>query len=303
MSQNISIALITFNRVNFLRKNVPLLFAQLKASCELLIINNNSTDETSKYLNSLSHPSLKTIFVPKQGLNVCRNIAIRNAKHDWVAFIDDDASPEYDWLEAFYDSIINRKSDDIAIYAGRTFIEYQTTNPSYLSPKFLYLLGGKDYGETNRLLTGSQSPGGGNMMVNRHLILSLGGFDECFDRRGKSLLSNGETELVDKVYAQELKIMYISKAVIHHWAGAERLNKKWLLKRMYWQGISDGLLAKKRRRSLRLFGKRFLSHMLKIPSEIVLRIANPRLAFFTIQLEIAKSLGILKSFTLDIENV
>lgn len=302
MNHNISVALITFNRASFLKKNVPLLFAQLSSSDELMIINNNSTDDTSEYLNSLSHHALKKIFVPRQGLNICRNVALREAKHDWVAFIDDDARPHHTWLEA-YRKGISGKSTSVAIYAGKTLIEYQTANLSYLSPKFAYLLGGKDYGEIDIFLTGSQSPGGGNMVVNRQMILSLGGFDERFDRRGKSLLSNGETELVDKIYSRGLQILYVAHAVIHHWAGVERLNKRWLLKRMYWQGISDGLLAKERNQVLRLCGKRFLSHLFRIPLETTVSLAHPRLSFFTFQLEVFKTLGILKSLMLSINDV
>lgn len=281
---------------------MPLLLTQLSDSDELLIIDNNSTDDTSEYLSSLSHPALKKIFESRQGLNICRGVATRQARHDWVAFIDDDARPHPSWLEAFRKSI-NGENGDVAIYAGKTLIEYQTANLSYLAPKFSYLLGGKDYGEAAFVLSGGQSPGGGNMMINRHMILALGGFDERFDRRGTRLLSNGETELVDRIYSRGWKIVYVPDAVIHNWAGAERLNERWLLKRMYWQGISDGLLAKERNRTLRLCCRRFLSHLLRIPLEATISLANPRLSLFTVRLEVAKTLGILKSFRLNIDDV
>src|SRR2546425_337277 len=122
-SQSISVALITFNRAPFLRKNLPILCSQLSESDELLLIDNNSTDETAVFLKSYSYPAARKIFEPRHGLNICRNVALREARHDWVAFIDDDGRPRQDWLEAFREGVA-RIGANVAVCAGRRLIEY-----------------------------------------------------------------------------------------------------------------------------------------------------------------------------------
>jgi len=281
---------------------VPRLTALLGETDELLIIDNNSTDETRDYLGSLTSSNIRVIFVQRQGLNICRNVALREATFDHIAFIDDDAYPHNGWLASLRRALELNRSD-IAIYAGKTLIEYETVKPGFLAPKFEYLLGGKDYGQASFFLETSQSPGGGNMMVDRNIVTALGRFDEQFDRRGTNLLSNGETELVETICARGLKILYIPDAMIYHWAGAERLRKKWFLKRMYWQGLSDGFMALKRNSYLVLLTKRILSHLMRVPLEAVIGARRPRVALFTLQLEAAKTVGIVRAATLSIENV
>ncbi len=281
---------------------MPRIMALLREQDELLIIDNNSIDQTPKYLSSLIYSNVRVIRVERQGLNVCRNVALQEAKFDYIAFIDDDAYPHPEWLDALRKAMGQNRSD-IAIFAGRTLIEYQMDRPGFLAPKFEYLLGGKDYGQKSFFLEQSQSPGGGNMMVDRRIITALGRFDEQFDRKGTNLLSNGETELVERIFSNGLKILYVPNVMIYHWAGVERLNKKWLLKRMYWQGLSDGFMALKKNKYFVLLMRRGLSHLLRVPMETVTSIRQPGTALFNLQLETAKTLGIIMASSLRIENV
>jgi len=302
MTHPITVALITFNRASFLRQNVPRLLALLGRQDECLIIDNNSTDDTGEYLASLAHPNIRVMSVERQGLNVCRNVALKEARFDYIAFIDDDAYPDPAWLASLRQAL-DRHSSAYAIYAGKTLIEYEIERPAFLARKFDYLLGGKDYGQAFRGLQRRESPGGGNMMVDRRVIRALGGFDEQFDRKGTSLLSNGETELVERIRAQGGCILYVPDVVIYHWAGAERLNRQWLLKRMYWQGLSDGFLALKSNTYTRLIMMRLLSHLIRLPLEVVTGLRAPATILFTIELEVAKTKGIVRSARQRIENV
>lgn len=301
MHHRISVILITYNREKFVRQNFPKLYNLLNKDDELIIIDNNSKDNTEKFLKEIKYDNVRKIFIQQQGLNICRNVALAEAKFNNLVYIDDDAYPDNDWLESFRNNIEDQSN--IAIYAGKTINEYETIRPEYLSHKYDYLFGAKDYGDNKFFLNKLQSPGGGNMMINKAIIKRLGGFNERFDRKGTCLLSNGETELVTKIFDNNFKIIYIPTAKIYHWIGVNRLTKNWLIRRMYWQGISDGFLAKQNRTFLVLCIRRFFSHFLKMPLEILLNIKNPRIFIFNIILETVKTFGILKSLTLNIENV
>lgn len=294
MDSRISVILITYNRVGFLKKNIFKIISLLNSNDELLILNNNSTDQTEEFLSSLDFSNVKSAMVKEQGLNVCRNVALSEAKYRYLLFIDDDAYPDDKWLDYFRKALIS--NNDACIYCGKTLNDFETAKPQYLAKKFEYLLGAKDYGENEFYLKNGQSPGGGNMMIDKEIVKRLGGFDNNFDRKGDLLISNGETELVSKIFKENLRIYYIPNAKIYHWAGIERLNKKWLIKRMYWQGISDGLLAKKNKNIMLLISKRIFSHLIRIPIFSVINVfANREQSIFSLRLEFNKSSGIIKS--------
>lgn len=298
MDNKISVILITYNRVDFLKRNIPKIISLLKSGDELLVINNNSTDNTEEFLNSLKHVNFRSVLINEQGLNICRNAAIIEAKHRYLLFIDDDAYPDKEWLECFRKALMGNKN--ACIYCGKTINDYEIEEPKYLANKFDYLFGAKDYGEGEFYLKKGQSPGGGNMIIDKEIIKKLGGFDNNFDRRGKLLISNGETELVSKIFKNNFKIYYVPGAKIYHWAGKERTNKKWLIKRMYWQGISDGLLARKNGKILFLILKRILFHLIYFPAFFIINIfVNKNKAIFSLILEFNKTGGIIKSTTME----
>lgn len=138
------------------------------------------------------------------------------------------------------------------------------------------------------------SPGGGNMMVCCGKVLELGGFDESLDRAGTCLLSNGETDVAVRVRERGWQVIWVPGATIHHWASSTKVRKEWLRERMLWQGISDGLLARKRARYLWLCMRRLAALVLRTPLEMAATIHRPEEAWFTAELELLKTMGVFK---------
>lgn len=64
---------------------------------EVVVVNGPSTDHTEEMLAQYEG-RIKHLRCPVANLSMSRNIGIRAAAGDVVAFIDDDAIPEYDWL-------------------------------------------------------------------------------------------------------------------------------------------------------------------------------------------------------------
>jgi glycosyltransferase involved in cell wall biosynthesis len=291
MESNITIAVITYNRCDFLEKNLPKIIKQMDKKDQLIVIDNNSTDKTKEFVKSISDKRISYVVERKQGLNHGRNTALFSADYNYVLYIDDDAQSDETWLNEYKKALILHPG--CAIYAGKTINNYHSTEaPKYLSKKYEYLLGGKNYGERPRYLNGSESPGGGNMMLDRRIVLSVGGFDPDYDRKGNLLIGNGEKELWARLHNKR-KCLYIPSAIIYHYAPADRTNKNHLLERMYWQGYSDSLVAKKNR-SLGLFKlKRMMFYPTKFILESILRlIQEPSTFLFSIDLENKKTAGV-----------
>ncbi len=88
----VSIILPTFNRLEFLRPAVESVFAQTLADWELLIADDGSGEQTRAYLSTLtSDRRVKVIWLPHTGNpSAVRNAALRDAKGEYIAFLDSD---------------------------------------------------------------------------------------------------------------------------------------------------------------------------------------------------------------------
>jgi glycosyltransferase involved in cell wall biosynthesis len=86
-----SIILPTFNQDNFLKRAVQSIISQEFKDWELLIIDNFSTDNTTRVINNFKDTRIKTIKIHNNGiLAKSRNIGVKKSKADWICFLDSD---------------------------------------------------------------------------------------------------------------------------------------------------------------------------------------------------------------------
>jgi glycosyltransferase involved in cell wall biosynthesis len=92
MTAAVSVILPTFDRVEYLPATVASVFAQTFPDWELLIADDGSHADTRSYLRSLAEqPKVKVIWLPHSGKpSVARNAALREARGEYVAFLDSD---------------------------------------------------------------------------------------------------------------------------------------------------------------------------------------------------------------------
>jgi glycosyltransferase involved in cell wall biosynthesis len=118
MGVDLTVAIPTYNGA----KRLPEVLEQLKVSgkdsssattstetfsWEVIVIDNNSTDETAKVVQtyqanwSSQHP-LRYCFEPRQGAAFARRRAFEEANGTLVGFLDDDNIPASDWMASAY---------------------------------------------------------------------------------------------------------------------------------------------------------------------------------------------------------
>ena len=101
-SLRVTVAIITYNRCRYLRQTLSGMVRQDYPAdrWELLVVDNNSTDETRDVVTSFvtSSPAPRRILETRQGLDFGRNRAIEEARGDLVVLVDDDILVEPDWL-------------------------------------------------------------------------------------------------------------------------------------------------------------------------------------------------------------
>ena len=101
----ISVVINTYNRAASLPATLDGLTRQVGGDFEVVVVNGPSTDGTAELLEEWSD-RVRVVDLPEVHLGRSRNAGIRAAAGDVVAFIDDDAVPEPDWvtgLAAAYD--------------------------------------------------------------------------------------------------------------------------------------------------------------------------------------------------------
>jgi glycosyltransferase involved in cell wall biosynthesis len=111
MSVDITVAIPTYNGESRLPEVLDRLRSQIHTqnfSWEIIIVDNNSTDNTAKVIQayqadwSKSFP-LKYYFEAKQGAAFARRHAIEVARGTLIGFLDDDNLPASDWVAAAYE--------------------------------------------------------------------------------------------------------------------------------------------------------------------------------------------------------
>ncbi len=94
MAAEISIILPVFNRLHYLRAAVDSVLAQTFRDWELIIADDHSGVETQEYLRNLAAtagPRVKVLWLAHVGNpDAVRNIAVREARTPYVAFLDSD---------------------------------------------------------------------------------------------------------------------------------------------------------------------------------------------------------------------
>lgn len=87
----VSIIVPTFNRINTLPRALESIFIQDYKNYEIIIVDNNSTDGTEKYIKLLNNEKIKFFQINNKGIIAkSRNFAIEKSSGDYIAFLDSD---------------------------------------------------------------------------------------------------------------------------------------------------------------------------------------------------------------------
>ena len=87
----VSVVIPTYNHAEYLKKALNSVLSQTFNLIEVLVIDNNSSDDTDLVLSSFVDRRLKIIKIDNNGvIAVSRNLGIKKAVGQWIAFLDSD---------------------------------------------------------------------------------------------------------------------------------------------------------------------------------------------------------------------
>jgi glycosyltransferase involved in cell wall biosynthesis len=85
----VSVIIPTYNRKNIVSKAIDSVLSQTYTNYEIIVVDDGSTDQTEEALQPYLY-KIKYIYQENKGVSAARNTGIRNAKGEWIAFLDSD---------------------------------------------------------------------------------------------------------------------------------------------------------------------------------------------------------------------
>lgn len=237
-----SIVVCTYNRSEYLKKCLESANNQSveRKKYEIVVVENSLDDQIfTENKEAFQNQTNKFLRSKPPGLSIARNTGWRNASSDIVVYLDDDAVPDYKWLENII-SAYEKYSEAYAV-GGRVIPLLEIEPPEWLTTEMFDYLSVVNYGEKTFILPEKKWLVGANVSFRRSFLENSGGFPEELGRIGNSnsLLSNDETPLFSKIRSLEKLVIYSGQASVRHLVPSDRLNKSWFRKRVIWQAISD----------------------------------------------------------------
>lgn len=243
--EGISIIVCCYNSEGRIEKTLEYLsHLNLVSQTELILVDNNSTDDTSELVLrkweefNMPYP-LKLVVEEKAGLSNARKKGVEKAKYSYVLFCDDDNYLEKNYLEVGYSTL--RNNPQVGVLFGYSTPVFEYEPPKYIH-EFLeaFAIGPKGL-ETGEVIPPRVPWGAGMWMPMEFLdqVWPSKRESKLVDRIGKSLSSGGDTELC--YWAKELgyKWYFCKEMVFQHLVPEGRMKKSYLRELFYCFGEAE----------------------------------------------------------------
>lgn len=213
--------------------------SNLKYIKEIIVVDNGCSLPQENF--STDNLITKIVEEPIIGLNNARNCGIKNSDGRVCAFLDDDVIVSETWAKGIVEPY---DVENVLCVGGSVILDISEDElPRWMSAYFSRFLFPPVFPETSGFLIAPYYLIGANMSFRRNIFDHFGMFDPGLDRRGKNLLSNGDTDFIIRLpsesiwYSEDAKVVGIIKT--------ERFTRLFMVRRLFWQGISDHIMVKK----------------------------------------------------------
>jgi len=242
----ISAVVCTLNRATYLARAVESLINQTcpKEYYEIIVVDNGSTDNTREIVKQFSQRArIRYIYEPVKGLSQARNTGWQAAAGKYIAYLDDDAIASPRWLEKMMEAFETVKPAPASV-GGRVAPIWESERPAWLTDQMLTFYAIIDWGNGARFFKPSSPEHhvGCNVAYGQEVLQKCGGFNVNLGRKGKNLLSNDEDLIRKYMDSHGLGIYYDPEIFVKHVVPKGRLTRRFLLRRHFWQGVSDVVL-------------------------------------------------------------
>ena len=241
----ITVAICTWNRCHALGETLDgfTRLANPPGACwELLVVNNNCTDQTDDVIHAFEDRlPVRRTFEPEPGLSHARNRAIDEAAGAYIVWTDDDVTVCRDWLVAYAEAF--RRWPDAALFGGPIEPWFDGTPPDWLRQVYPAIAGvyaARDFGtEPIPFQSPYVIPWGANYAV-RVSDQSRHRYDPALGYRPGKLIGWEETEVIQALLSQGATGWWVPGATLRHRVPKDRQTTKYLRSHFFNRGLYHG---------------------------------------------------------------
>jgi O-antigen biosynthesis protein len=192
---------------------------------EVIVVNDGSTDGSGAIAEEFG---FKVITIENGGLSNARNVGWKAAAGEIVAYIDDDAFPDPDWLDYL---VHTYRTSDVAAVGG-------TNIAPHGRGMIAEVVDNSPGGPTHVLINDriAEHIPGCNMSIRRECLEAIGGFDTQFR------IAGDDVDMCWRIQEHGWKIGFNSAAMVWH---HRRNSIRRYLKQQYNYGKAEAMLEEK----------------------------------------------------------
>lgn len=267
----ISFIICTYNREKYIYECLSRLAKNTaKEGWEIVLVNNNSTDNTAaeceRFMNDYKPTNYRYFVEKQQGLSYARNRGIAEAKGEWLVFLDDDAMVGEDYIGNLQHHLA--KHPEVGAFGGAIEPFFEGETPNWLNPWSMSFVSAIDLGNEVIPFAKNKYPIGANMGISRATIDKVGMFNTALGRTGNNLMGGEEKDIFNRIHQAGIPILYFPNIKVQHCIPPKRTTKEFIAK----LGNGVGLSEKQRTQSIGklAYAKRLMSEGIKWAGTIVL---------------------------------
>lgn len=222
----IDVAICTWNRSGLLARTLERLLelrVPSRVTWRVLVVNNNSTDDTAAVLQAFSERlPLRTVLEPQAGLSRARNRAVLEAQGEYLVWTDDDVLVDREWLAAYSEAFA--RHPDAAFFGGPIHPWFEGSPPAWLQRGWRrvgQVFAVRELGGEALPFDDARFPFGANFAV-RTAVQRQFPYDPSLGRLGQSMVSGDETTVLRAMLAAGHKGWWVPEAKVVHFIPRSR---------------------------------------------------------------------------------
>jgi glycosyltransferase involved in cell wall biosynthesis len=244
----VSVVVCTHSLDNFgnLREAIDSLLNQTYNQMEIVIVVDGNEDLYDAIVKAYgTRDSIEVVPIEVNiGISGARNIGAKEARGDVIAFLDDDAVADKDWVSSLVD--IYKRGDAISV-GGKIMPIWLAEKPRYFPEELGWLVGITHEGFAEEKVVEVRNSFGPNMSFKREVFEKIGYFNEKlgFGKRGTSYIQGEEPDFALRMKREMGKgVTYNPEALVYHKIPESKTRPRVLLRRSFYQGYTKALLKR-----------------------------------------------------------
>jgi len=198
----LSIIIPVYNQINYTSQCINDLYKTVDDKVEIIIIDNGSTDGTSKYLSELNNLKI-LVNLQNKGCAYSWNQGIRESKGEWIIILNNDVRLPEQWLENLISYARIKDLDVVSPGMREGVLDYNFRDYSHKYTKLMHRAFRK------------WTPSGVCFALHRKVINKIGYFDENY-----KIGQYEDADFFRRCKIAKLKMGITGASFIHHFGSS-----------------------------------------------------------------------------------